>query len=293
MHVTDTRVGEAPTLSPNRAEPRHHLSGLSAVHGGPVQNKQIFRLPFNAEIVAAEPEEGSDEQKPSYMTASDFNKAMSSREAKMLSRIETLISASTPEAASDAFDMDKLDVMIEKLVDSGPQTQQMSDDDSEAPSHKGDRAEVDQIRRQMKKLQDRLDVSVQDSEDKDKKMVAQRRRHTLLDNLNKASAINSEQVSKLLFDQIVNDDELGDAISVTTETGEDLVSVEKYIPIFKEDNPHLFQGDGPNKSGSGSGGGGAAKGQAVVTSESLANMSQADYESQRAKIHDSLEANRG
>jgi hypothetical protein len=118
-------------------------------------------------------------------------------------------------------------------------------------------------------------------------MVAERRKHNTEALLTEAGAVRPNQCYKIISDQIVSDDELGDAVSIKTEHGDDVVSVKEFVDTFKEENPHLFTQ--PAKSGSGAGGGGSVDSKPRFSVESIRDpkdggMSWEDYEKNRDKI---------
>lgn len=214
-------------------------------------------------------------------------------ERKILKQIEDKLSTTL-----SADDLPKLlsELKEQKSENSGsdnPKGSGGGGDDSLPPGYK---AQMDKLQKQMEKLQKQNEQLAQESQQKEEAMKLERRRHLIEGQLNELGAFRSDQAYKLLSDQIIEDEEIGDAVKVKTEHGDDYIPVKEYLPTFKEENPHLFTS--PAKSGSGAGSGGAKSSKPRFTSDQLRNpseggMSWAEYEKNRDQIIHDIEKEAG
>jgi len=181
------------------------------------------------------------------------------------------------------------------------QEQQQQDDDQQPDSDSnatsdgmttGMKAQMGKLQKQLDRLQAQNDELAKSAADKEQQMRAERRKHAVESELVNLKAVRPEQAYRIIQDMIVEDDEIGDAVPVKTEHGDDLVPVKEYLSTFKEENPHLFAAS--VKSGSGAGGGDAGQGRARFSTQALGDPSKggmdwATYEKNREAIHRDLE----
>lgn len=165
----------------------------------------------------------------------------------------------------------------------------------------GENATIDRLKKDIANLQKKVDQESSARVKAERDHKVSQRRHVIESALAENGAVKPAQVRSLIESELlVEDQEIGDAIKVKTESGEDLVpikDVKTWLFPYKEENPHLFTP--PAKSGSGAGAGGhEGVKPKLATPEKLADpkkggMDQADYEKNREKIHAELEREAG
>ena len=260
---------------------------------------ETLKLGFDSKIVCREDDEPSAEetdQQPRSISETEMNKIMAAREKKFLGQIEKKI-----QGMSTA-NKEEVQAMLEALSESGSgagqtptqQVVEQSSEDSSLPA--GVRAELSKLHKQLGKMQEDNKRLQEETLAKETAMKLERRKHSTESMLSSAGAVRPDQCYRILSDMIKEDEEIGDAISVRTEHGDDLVPVKEYIDTFKEENPHLFSS--PAKSGSGAGGGGSVSSQKSKFSveqlrdQKFGGMSWEDYEANRDQIISDLENNK-
>jgi hypothetical protein len=252
---------------------------------------EIIRLGFDSEILCREDDEeatGTEESANRVISETDMNKIMAAREKKLLGQFEKRVKGmkfATP---------DDLEKLVTELQPSSGEEGGSAEIQNSIEEVKGDenlpagvRAELSKLHKQMGKMSEDNKRLQDEAQAKDHRMVAERRKHNTEALLTEAGAVRPNQCYKIISDQIVSDDELGDAVSIKTEHGDDVVSVKEFVDTFKEENPHLFTQ--PAKSGSGAGGGGSVDSKPRFSVESIRDpkdggMSWEDYEKNRDKI---------
>jgi hypothetical protein len=160
----------------------------------------------------------------------------------------------------------------------------------------GMKAQMAKLQKQLDKLQGQNDDLARAAQEKELQMKLERRKHSIESELTNLNAVRPEQAYRIIQDMIVDDEEIGDAIPVKTDHGDDLVPVKEYLSTFKEENPHLFAVSA--KSGSGAGGGGAAQGRPKYSKDALSDpksggMDWSTYEKNREAIHREFEGKAG
>lgn len=218
------------------------------------------------------------------------NSALSAQEKKLLKKL------GRQENTNSGFDLDRLDEIVEKLLTNDAPTQSSGPD-----GDKADEGMPHGVKAQLDKMQKRLEAAEKQHQDlqkqiadKDRQVIEQRRSHALERLLTEKRAINPSQAAKLIFPDIVEDEDIGDAVPVKTQTGEDVVPLKDFVEMFSEENPHLFQSDKAGRSGSGASGGSAARGKPDLKAEDLRSpkdggKSWDDYEKNRESIHAAVE----
>lgn len=174
-------------------------------------------------------------------------------------------------------------------------------DDDEAKSggdelSPGMKAQMAKLQKQLDKLQSQNDDLARSALEKEMQMKLERRKHSVESELKNLNAVRPEQAYRILQDMIVEDDEIGDAIPVKTDHGDDLVPVNEYLATFKEENPHLFALSAKSGSGAGSGdsGGGRPRfSQSALVDPKSGGMDWAAYEKNRDAIHREFEDKAG
>ena len=257
-----------------------------------------LKLDFDSKIVCREndePDSDETENAPRSISETEMNKIMAAREKKLLGQIEKRINSMNFANNDDVQSM--LEALKESSGSGAGNTQRTQEavetasDDSNLPA--GVRAELSKLHKQLGKVQEDNKRLQEETSAKEKAMKMERRKHLTESLLSSAGAVRPDQCYKILGDMIKEDEEIGDAVSVRTEHGDDLVPVKDYIDTFKEENPHLFSQ--PAKSGSGAGGGGnLSKSKPKFSAEQLKDpnkggMSWEDYEANRDQIISDLE----
>jgi len=256
---------------------------------------------FDSTVICREDDEADDaatKETPRTVSETEMNKIMAAREKKLLGQFEKRIQG-MGFASSE-----QVDKLLNGLDDnpsgagesSGANRQQIDEAKDDHALPPGVRAELSKLHKQMGKMSEDNKRLQEAAESKDHAMQMERRKHNTEALLSAAGAVRPEQCFKIINDQITSDEEIGDAITVKTSHGDDLVPVKDFIDTFKEDNPHLFST--PAKSGSGAGSGSSPNSKPRFTSESIRDqkqggMSWEDYEANREKIISDLEQNKG
>lgn len=219
-----------------------------------------------------------------------------------LNRSERKILKQIEDRLSTALSAEDLPKLIDELKNQRSEDSGSGDGKSDSKGGEGDqvpagyKAQMDKLQKQMEKLQKQNEQLADEAQKKEEAMKQERRRHTIEGLLGEQGAYKTDQAYKILSDVIVEDEEIGDAVRVKTEHGDDIIPVKEYIPTFKEENPHLFST--PAKSGSGAGSGGAKSSKPRFNSESLRNpkdggISWAEYEKNREQIIHDIEREAG
>jgi len=261
-----------------------------------------MKLDFDSIVICreddGETEDVENEETTRSISETEMNKIMAAREKRLLGQFEKRIKG-MGFASSEQVDR-LLDDLKESPSGAGvsegstEQTVSEAKDDGGLPP--GVRAELSKLHKQMGKMTEDNKRLQEAAESKDLAMQMERRKHNTESLLSAAGAVRPEQCFKIINDQITNDDEIGDAVTVKTAHGDDLVPVKDFIDTFKEENPHLFTN--PAKSGSGAGGGGSVSSKPKFDSTSIRDpkqggMSWDDYEANRERIISDLEENKG
>lgn len=247
-------------------------------------------------------DDGDPEDRP--MTSKQFNAAFNKREKGLMKKIEAAVQGSSKSSDDD---MEALDAMVDKLVGAdvkdlgtpGPAPTQASDQDQDDNST-GLNARLETLERSLAKETKRREEAEKTAGEKDQKMVTQRRNHTLEGLLTKRGAINAKHASSLIFPKILDDEEMGDVVSIKTDSGdEDVIPLEDYVDRFKEENDYMFLDEnGKRKTGAGSVGGSSGtngKGKPGTKIDDLRSpeeggMSWKEYEERRPEIIKDVEA---
>jgi mevalonate kinase len=260
----------------------------------------FYRKHNDRKFFCHEDDEAQDDavEETRMVSETEMNKIMAAREKRMMKQFEKQLS-SMNYASSDQLSKIVEDLESKSFAgakDTGPveSNSKTSDQDkSDVPS--GFKAELSKVQKQLSAMQEDNKRLQEEAMAKEQAMLAERRQHNTESLLSGAGAVRPEQCYTILRDKIFADDEIGDAISVKTELGEDTIPVKDYIDTFKEENPHLFTN--PAKSGSGAGGGSSLRGKKTFSAENLSSpelggMSWADYEKNRDDIIADLENNK-
>ncbi len=208
--------------------------------------------------------------------------------ASQLKAFESTLSKMSKAQASSAHSREELDELIDKLLAEDPKPVASSDpspaeDPSEDRKDHGLLAKLEKLTKDQEKLQAKLDEAEKRESEKETRIIEQRREHAAITRLKDMGAKNPTHAYKLFKDQIINDDDIGDAVPVKTEAGDDVVSLEEFIPMFAEENEYLFGAQpqsGRGGSGAGEGGPGVPKGKKKpddLRSPREGGMSMAEY----------------
>lgn len=262
----------------------------------------MLRLDFNQKIRCHEDDGddvdavNSDDQEtkqPRSISETDMNRIMAAREKQLLGKVEKKI-AGMGFATADSIS-DILSQLSAPSSDSGEPKKSVSE--QQEALEPGVRAELSKLHKQLGKVQEENEKLRIETEAKEDAMKMERRQHSVEGLLGQFGAVRPEQCYTILKGQIVEDEEIGDAVKVKTPHGDDFVPVKEYLNTFKEDNPHLFSA--PAKSGSGAGGGSVNSGNRPrFNADSLRDPKQGglsweEYEKNRDKIITDIESNRG
>lgn len=188
---------------------------------------------------------------------------------------------------------------IEKLL--GPDPEPAGDsapddgkDDANLPA--GFKERFQNLERELERTKRRAEETEKSRIEAEQRVTNERRKNNLERLFKAAGARNETQCYKLTIDQMVEDSELGDVFPVKTDLGDDVVTPDKFVEHFKEENPHLFESEDSGRQGSSSSNG-SLGGRKKPTYKAddfkdplSGGMAHGDYERDREKIHNYWES---
>lgn len=265
---------------------------------------RTYRLAFGRSLCVREDDNDDDgKTEEGGLSQKDIDRIMSAVSGKLnarfkrLDKLEEQIGSILEERGSKAKAAKQVETESDRIAALSKQLEELKaaaaggdkSGDSELPH--GLKVKLEEMERSMAKATQRTAELESTVAEKDKKLVETQRKAALRSLLSRTNtkAHNPDDVIELILPKIVADDELGDALPwKTKEGGEDLVSMEKFVDLYADAQPYLFQGEDGKSSrgGSGSGGGRAPEEGKALTAGALAqdNMSWEEYEKNRSEI---------
>jgi len=221
-----------------------------------------------------------------------INAAIGAQNKKLFNKFSSMID----EVKKESVKKSDLDALLKKQPTGSPAepspapTPEPTESNDEPSSH----PDLDGLKVRLESMNTRMSAMEEENSTLKDQVAAKEQEAKLRDRDMKVLKVcesrgvkHSDQVLKLIQNDLTEVDEKGWMAKVQTDFGDDVQPIDEYIDGWLEKNPHMV---GTRKSGSGSSGGDSVEGSFKVRPEDL---TPENYEKNREKIISKLESERG